>query len=648
MGIFSFFKKEKEELKQHIDYKHYVTKELLLGAFNSLESMVLLFNRDDGWIGANSRFYNTMGFEDISDFRKKYESVREIFSAESEEVFTEDDKNWLDYIKKYKQEGYSLSLSTKDGQTQHMNAKCHTFFAPQEYYILELLDATKLHEAELKTQEVEKLKTKFLSNIGHEFRTPMNGILGFIDILNKTKLDSKQEEYLQMISRSAKNLMSNIEMLLDLSQMQGGRLKPDNAPFSLLDEMEKLSYEYYLQGLEKGISVQSFIDPKLPKEINSDATKILQIMSSLTQNALKFTKRGGRVVIEVKLLKRHLNGDCSIGFGVKDNGKGIADEQVALIAEPFTAGNQADERLGIGLSLSNGLIELLGGELKIQSQENVGSYFNFVLHFKDSRGQSYKMMPKKKVKVLLLDSKKIDDANFLTIYLRAFAIDVVKANILDETVYEGVDALYIIADQSDSSWMLKLGTYAKKTSVVLLLDEHEKLQTKLTHIVDEVVRKPLLSSSFSKHLNKMYHIEEIPKEDALDLKDRTTALVVEDNLINQRLIKILLQEYSIAVHTAANGNEAVKLCEQNSFDIIFMDIDMPEKNGIIATQEIKDTLKPHKNMPIVALTAMAMEGDKEMLLREGLDDYISKPLTREKLENILNKYLKRTEKAKQE
>ena len=646
MGMFSFFKKENTERKQHIDYKHYLTKELLLGAFNSLESMVLLFNRDDGWVAANEKFYESMGFEDISDFKRQYESVREIFAAESEEVFTEDDKSWLDYIKKYKQEGYAITLQTKEEQMLRMSAKCHIFFAPQEYYILELLDATEIYEAEQKTQEVEKLKTKFLSNIGHEFRTPMNGILGFIDILNKTKLDAKQEEYLQMISRSAKNLMSNIEMLLDLSQMQGGRLKPDNAPFSLLAEMEKLSYEYYLQGIEKGISVQSFIDPKLPKEITSDATKILQIMSSLTQNALKFTKRGGRVVIEVKLLKRHLNGDCSIGFGVKDNGKGIAAEQIALITEPFNAGNQADERLGIGLSLSNGLIELLGGELKIQSQENVGSYFNFVLHFKDSRGQSYKMMPKKKVKVLLLDNKKIDDANFLTIYLRAFAVDVIKANVLDEKIYEGVDALYIIADQSDSSWMLKLGTYPKKASVVLLLDEHEKLQTKLTHIVDAVVKKPLLPSTFARHLNKMYHVEETKIEEALDLKERTTALVVEDNLINQRLIKILLLEYNIAVRTAANGNEAVRLCEQNSFDIIFMDIDMPEKNGIIATQEIKNTLNPQKKMPIVALTAMAMEGDKEMLLQEGLDDYISKPLTREKLENVLNKYLKRTESVK--
>jgi CheY-like chemotaxis protein len=469
----------------------------------------------------------------------------------------------------------------------------------------------------------------------------MNGIIGFVELLEKTQLDAKQREYLQMINRSSKNLMANIEILLDLSQMQGGRLTLDEAPFSLLQEMEKLIYEFTIQGRGKGVSVYTFIDPKLPKELFGDVRKIKQIMSSLITNAIKFTSRGGKVIVEVKMLKRQLNGDCTITFGIRDTGKGIANEQIALITEPFNAGNQADERLGVGLSLSNGLVELMGGELKIQSQENVGSYFSFLLNFKNTHGQSYKMMPKQRVKILLLDGSRVDDANFLTIYLRSFAMDVVKSNILDEHVYDGIDALYIVANQADSSWMLQLGTFIKKVPVVILLDEHEKLQTKLTHIVNDVIQKPLLPSRLFNHLTKLYNIQdESLQEKKLQLKDRLEALVVEDNLINQRLIKILLQEYNISVTTATNGNEAVTHAEQNHYDIIFMDIDMPEKNGIIATQEIKSGYGTNQKIPIVALTAMAMEGDKEMLLNEGLDDYISKPLTREKLEKILDKYLK--------
>jgi CheY-like chemotaxis protein len=189
--------------------------------------------------------------------------------------------------------------------------------------------------------------------------------------------------------------------------------------------------------------------------------------------------------------------------------------------------------------------------------------------------------------------------------------------------------------------MLKLGTLSKKTPIVILLDEDQKLQTKLTHLVDKVMRKPLLPSTVAKHLESMQNLGSTQKtERKLRVGDNITALVVEDNLINQRLIQVLLQEYRVIVSTASNGVEAVEKCKKNKYDIVFMDIDMPEKDGIAATKEIKEALSPNGETPFVALTAMAMQGDRERLLQEGLDDYLSKPLTRQKLENILNKYLK--------
>lgn len=646
MGMFSFLTRRKivvrdDESEERVEFDDYLTKDFFSELVNSNASMMLYFTKRDGWVGANKQFFETFKYSDIREFRREHDSIRDIFLNESEEIFTEDDKSWLDYIRKYKNDGYDVTIAINSGKILSISAKCHTFSDSKDIYILELEDISKLHQSELKTKEVEKLKTKFLSNIGHEFRTPMNGILGFVELMSKTELDKKQREYLSMINRSSKNLMANIETLLDLAQMQGGRLHLDNVPFTILDEMEKVSYNLSMQGRDKGIKVLSFIDPKLPRELDGDIRKIKQIMNSLAQNAIKFTPRGGKVIVEVKLLKRQLNGDCSISFSIKDNGKGIAEEQLALIIEPFNAGNQADERLGVGLSLSHGLVKLFGSELRIQSEEGHGSYFNFVLDFKASKGQTYRMMPKKKVKVLLLDQTMVDEANFLTIYLRAFAIDVIKSNVLDASVYDDIDALYIVADQSDSSWMFELGSYTKAAPVVILLDEGQRLQTKLTYLVDEVIHKPLHPSSMAKHLYSMHSLE---MEDAitskLQVQDKTAALVVEDNLINQRLIQILLQEYNILVSTASNGTEAVKMCETNRYDIVFMDIDMPEKNGIVATKEIKEALNPNGKTPIVALTAMAMEGDREMLLQAGLDDYISKPLTREKLENILNSYLK--------
>jgi len=645
MGIFSmiFGSKEKkaapiivnEDVANHLDstfFKYIADKN---------DSMILCFLEGEGWIWANKRFLTTMAYHDMKDFKREKESIRDLFLNESEEIFTESDKSWLDYIKKYKSDGYRVTLASQNtNEVLVIDAYCYNYPYNKKLYVFELKDVTNLHKAELKTKEVEKLKTKFLANIGHEFRTPMNGILGFVALLKETDLDAKQLEYINMISKSSSNLMTNIETLLDLSQLQGGRLELQHETFNLLPEIEDLSYHFYKAGAEKGVKVFSFIDPKIPQKLTGDLNKILQIMNAITQNAIKFTPRGGKVIIEVKMLKRLQNGDCSIGFGVKDNGKGISEEQIAFMHEPFIAGNHADQRMGVGLSLSYGLTKLMGSELRINSEKESGTYVNFVLDFKHSEGQNYKMMPKRKVKVLLLDNSKVDEANFLTIYLRAFAVDVVKSNLLDDTLYDDIDGLYIVANQNDSSWMLELGTYSKKAPITLLLEENEKLQTKLTHIVDGVIHKPLRPSNMAKHLYSVHQFETKKKEvTELNLKRRLKALVVEDNLINQRLIQILLQEYDIKVATAVNGLEAVDMAKKNKYDIIFMDIDMPEMNGIIATKQIKEQLPSSINLPIVALTAMAMKGDREMLLGEGLDDYLSKPLTKEKLESILDKYL---------
>jgi len=641
VGFFSLFSKKEAKVDTVVQSYDYFTREMVWQILNSSNFMMIFFTKQEGWLGANKKFFDTFGFEGIDDFRAKHNSIRELFFSESEEVFTEDDKSWLDYIKKYKQDGYELSIRDEQNNPLYLKAKCHNLIHAPQVYILEFEDISELHYANIKTKETQRLKTKFLSNIGHEFRTPMNGILGFVKLLEDTNMTQSQAEYVQMIERSSRSLMTNIQTLLDLSQLQANRLKVQKAPFCLLDEMEKLSRRFMLMGREKGLKVLTFIDPKLPKEIDSDAKRIEQIMSALIQNAIKFTPKGGKVTVEVKLLKRRQNGECSIAFVVKDNGTGITQEQIALVDEPFTAGDQADERMGVGLSLSNGLVELLGSKLNIHGEEGVGSSFSFALDFKESKGQSYKMMPKKRVKVLLLERDRVDEANFLTTYLRSFAIDVVKANVLDEHIYDGVEALYIVANQDDSSWMLKLGTFNKKCSITMFLRYGEVLQTKLSHLVDEVISQPLLPSEVAKHLHRLYDIESYTKapKSKLNIKGGASALVVEDNLINQRLIQIILKEYNIAVATASNGNEAVQKCEQNRFDIIFMDIDMPEKNGIIATKEIKQKVSLNAKTPIVALTAMAMEGDREMLLESGLDDYLSKPLTREKLERVLNKYL---------
>lgn len=642
MSFFSFFKSKNEVSQTSSEYSQYFTKELFSEIVDKNSSMMLYFTKNDGWIGANRIFYETFGLSNIKEFRSKYESVRDLFLNESEEIFTEDDKSWLEYIKRYKKDGHNITISSEQGVVS-INAKCHTFSKSKNFYILELEDISELHRAKLKTTEAENIKSKFLTNIEHEFRTPMNGILGFMELISKTDLSSEQKEYMGMINRSSRNLMSNIETLLDLSKMQGGKLRIENENFEIASEMENMAYTFSILGKDKEIKVLSFIDPKLPKVLDGDIRKIKQIMNSLIQNAIRYTQKGGRIVVSVKLLKREVSGKCSIGFEVKDNGKGITNEQIVLMTETFDSTNHDHDKVAISLSLSHGLVSLMGSELKIQSEEGYGSSYNFVLDFETSAASSYRIMTRKKVKVLLLDQTKVEEANLLTRYLRSFAIDVVKSNIFDKNIYKGIDALYIIADQEDPSLVINLGTFTKKTPIVFLIGEEEKLVSKFEYIVDDILDKPLMPSTIAKHLEKLYQVLDKKHEVENSLsspKDKFSALVVEDNIINQRLIEILLQEYGITVSIAENGLEAVDKSVENSYDIIFMDIDMPIKDGIAATKEIKGESYLNKKTPIVALTAMALEGDKEMLLREGLDDYMAKPLTRSKLEDILNKYLK--------
>jgi len=637
--LFGCTSKEVPEVVQG-EFGEYLTKDFFKYTTDLSQSMLLCYLEGDEWIWANKKFYETMGYHDIKDFQREHGTIRDIFLNESEEIFTESDKSWLDYIRKYKQEGYRVTIAQEGNDVMVVDAYVYKYPKNNSLYILELRDVTQLHQANLQTQEVQKLKTKFLANIGHEFRTPMNGILGFLSLLQETDLDEKQREYIEMISKSSKGLLVNIETLLDLAQLQSKRLELIKEEFNLLPRMEKLANNCYQLGKEKGVSVFSFIDPKIPKVLEGDIHRITQVVSALGQNAIKFTPRGGKVIIEVKVLKRLQNGDCSIGFSIKDNGKGISQEQMSCIYEPFSAGNHADERLGVGLSLSFGLVKLMGSELRITSEEHQGTQVNFVLDFKNAQGHNFKMVPKRKVKVVLLDQNKIDAANFLTIYLRSFGIDVVKANMLEESLYDGVDAIYIVGNQNNSSWMMELGTYHKKAPLMILLGEGEELALKLSHLVDSVIHTPLLPSKMAQHLYALHNFETPPVKQRLSIKERVKALVAEDNMINQRLIQILLEEYGITVETASNGLEALDKVEKNRYDIVFMDIDMPQMNGIVATKEIKSRLRPKDKLPIVALTAMAMDGDKEMLLAEGLDDYLSKPLTKKKLEYVLNKYLK--------
>lgn len=644
MGLFAiiqkFFSTSKNRFAQNVELN--INKELFFKVLDTDKDPILFFTKESGWIGANKALFALVPLQNIEQLRNNHESIRELFDHEDEEVFTEYDKSWLDYIRTHCPNGYGLGIIDRSGKMHTMSA-ISTLIQEggNDLYLLRLEDHTDLMDLKAEVLKVEQLKSKFLANIGHEFRTPMNGILGFIELLSKTSPTDTQLEYIHSVQGSARNLMSNIENLLDLAQMQNGRLNIIKSEFNIVAEMEEFARGAVSMGSDKGVEILSFIDPKLPTLINGDIRKIKQVLNNLFGNALKFTNSGGRITIEVKLLKRNTAGTCNIGFTVKDTGKGISKTELSYITLPFVSGDHADNRLGVGLSLSHGLISLMGGELKITSDEGKGSSFSFALTLDGSSDQAMQMINAHAVKVVLIDEKRIEEANHLANYLRSFGVSVTKTQSVDEAIFENAEVVYFIGSQEKSEWTMNLARMKRECKTVLLLNEHERLQAKMLHVIDLGLSKPLLPSSLLDHLLDIFHLPRKNPAPATQIQRGMSALVVEDNLINQRLIKLLLKEYGIQVAAVSNGDEAVAMCRDNKFDIVFMDIDMPIKDGILATQEIKAEEGPARvgRMPIIALTALAMEGDREYILGGGLDDYLSKPLTREKLEYVLRKYL---------
>lgn len=634
------FNKDENHFAQ--DAAQNINKELFYKVLDTDTDPLLFFTKESGWIGANKAFFDLVPVQNIEELRHNHESIRELFDHEDEEVFTEYDKSWLDYLRTHFPKGYGLGIIDTSGKLHAMSATSTLIQeGGTDLYLLRLADQSNLVDLKAEVVKVEQLKSKFLANIGHEFRTPMNGILGFVELLSKTSPTDTQLEYIHSVQGSARNLMSNIENLLDLAQMQNGRLNVSKSEFNIVAEMEELARGAVSIGGDKGVGISFFIDPKLPTYVTGDVRKIKQVINNLFNNALKFTQISGRITVEVKLLKRNTTGTCNIGFSVKDTGKGISKAELSNITRPFVSGDHADNRLGVGLSLSHGLISLMGGELKITSDEGKGSSFSFALTLEGSSDHAMQMINAHSVKVALIDEKRLDDANHLTNYLRSFGVSVTKTQMIDETIFENTEVVYLVASQEKSDWTMNLSRMKRECKTVLLLDEHERFQAKMLHVIDIPLSKPLLPTSLLDHLINVFGITKEAPVMVPQIQRGVSALVVEDNLINQRLIKLLLKEYGINVIAVSNGDEAVETCREHSFDIVFMDIDMPIKDGILATQEIKAEEGPAGvgRMPIIALTALAMEGDREYILGRGLDDYLSKPLTREKLEYVLHKYL---------
>jgi len=517
-----------------------------------------------------------------------------------------------------------------------------------------------LNEKHKQAQDEAISKSQFLSTLSHEIRTPLNGIIGFSKLLKDMGVSADQNEFLSLIESSSNNLISIVNDVLDLSKMNAAKMEIENVSFDIVKTIGLAIAPFTQQTDQKDIELGLFIDPFLVQHFLGDATKLSQVLTNLVGNAVKFTEAYGKINIFVQCL-HDTESEAQIKFAVHDDGIGLTDEQIKNIFNAFSQATKSTSNKyggsGLGLTISRKMVELMGGKLEVESKEGEGATFFFTLTLIKDKTHRIKPQEKfKNIKVgLALPVKSIKrqlDTN-LEIYIRhlggEFTCYYYDDLFADNVFIELPDIMIFDHHYARLSGELEQCSGLDCKTILLT---NGTLRSRLNpdkHHFDDVILRPISLRKSIQILNNVYNktVEKANPTtvqskllESVDTFGALHALVADDNMINRKLIKLILEKLGLRVTLTSNGEEVAEAYKNGEFDIVFMDIQMPVMGGVDATHAIlayeKETKKQHT--PIVAVTANVGTHDKENYLEEGMDDYTTKPLEIETLKNIISKH----------
>jgi len=523
----------------------------------------------------------------------------------------------------------------------------------EAYRFLESLVETA-KEDKITALQANEAKSLFLANMSHEIRTPLNGIVGFTELLRSTDLNEEQREFLSIIDKSSENLLSIINNILDLSKIESNKIEIENIVFDAAEEFESAVETYSVGAAEKNIDLNFFMDPAISPKLKGDPTKIKEILINLLSNAIKFTPYGGEINLEIRKVQNNDDRMPVIQFSVQDNGIGMTQEQQKRIFEAFSQADVSVTRkyggTGLGLTISGQFVELMGGKLTVESAKDQGTTFQFSIPLEESisteTNYSNGFANITVGKYQLDTPTKLD--TYLLDYFEYFGPEVKRFETIDElrdlSQNDTCKTYWIDIDKAKQG-MIDALAHIDKSQVIIIGNVTSRNKIEAMNIdQSNVIFKPVTLTKVKEVLIRSADSTPQLTEDALPTHATmfdANVLVTEDNIINQKLIKRILEEHGITVDLANNGLESFEKRRNNSYDLLFMDIQMPVMDGIEATHEIldyeEDEEVPH--VPIVALTANALKGDRERFIGEGMDEYITKPIETSELLYILNKFL---------